>query len=75
MAVTSPQTNILFVDIADAVTADFQAALTEARITVTGGRTQGGQRQRWVTHLDVDRDDVESALERIAAWNRGASVP
>lgn len=70
MKVSAPDTNILFVDVDSEVALDFQRALDAVGVGVTGGTYHGGQRQRWVTHLDVNRNDVESALDMIAAWSR-----
>ncbi len=60
LKVTLPQTNIVFVDVAAEHAEKFAKHLAANNILVTGST-----RQRWVTHLDVDRAQVETAL-RIA---------
>jgi len=60
LKVTLPQTNIVFVDVAAEHAEKFAKHLGANNILVTGST-----RQRWVTHLDVDREQVETAL-RIA---------
>ena len=67
-----PQTNIFFVDLAPEIAAPFEQVLTDLGVAVTGSRYMGGQRQRWVTHLDVDASDIESTLIRIADWSTAA---
>jgi threonine aldolase len=62
LKVIEPDTNILFVDVDPAVGDRFQAYLQQSKVAVTGGSYHGAMRQRWVTHLDVDREDVEAAL-------------
>jgi len=70
LAVTAPETNILFVDPRSVgrEAAELQAALLArgVRVSVVHGRV------RVVTHLDVDGDGVERALEAFAAELRGA---
>ena len=60
LKVTLPQTNIVFVDVAAEHAEKFAMHLAANHILVTGST-----RQRWVTHLDADRGQVETAL-RIA---------
>ncbi|WP_194722524.1 low-specificity L-threonine aldolase [Noviherbaspirillum malthae] len=66
------QTNIAFFDI-DAEIADaFIAHLAASDIRVTSGyyktKEKAMKRIRWVTHLDIDRTDVERALESVARF-------
>jgi threonine aldolase len=55
-----PDTNIVFVEIARDVAEGFATHLAAHGIGVTSA--YGATRQRWVTHLDVDRAAVEAAL-------------
>jgi threonine aldolase len=59
-----PHTNIVFVRVDDAIAAPFAEHLTEHGVRTTGssGRYGQGLVQRWVTHLDVSRADVDRAL-------------
>lgn len=60
----SPQTNIVFVKVDDAIATDFAAHLATHGVRTTGsvGRYGSGLVQRWVTHLDVGPADVDTAL-------------
>jgi threonine aldolase len=58
--VTRPDTNIVFVEIDERVAAEFAAYLAERGIGITSA--YGATRQRWVTHIDVDRTAVDDAL-------------
>jgi threonine aldolase len=71
LSVTAPDTNIVFVDVAAEHAAAFAAYLAERGIGLTSA--YGATQQRWVTHLDVDRQAVEFALEAAAEFfrNRG----
>ncbi len=59
-----PQTNIVFVKVDDAIAASFTEYLAAHGVRTTGssGRYGQGMVQRWVTHLDVTRADVDEAL-------------
>jgi threonine aldolase len=59
-----PHTNIVFVRVDDAIAAPFAEHLAAHGVRTTGssGRYGQGLVQRWVTHLDVDRADVDEAL-------------
>jgi threonine aldolase len=59
--VTRPDTNIVFVEVAGEVAEGFSAYLAAHGIGITSA--YGATRQRWVTHLDVDRAAVETALQ------------
>ena len=65
-----PHTNIVFVKVADAIAAPFAAHLAAHGVQVTGSSGRYGQAsvQRWVTHLDVGRADVDRALEVAAGF-------
>jgi threonine aldolase len=71
-AVHTAQTNILFTDIATDITPEFLKHLAQNNVKVTASnqRGEGGAitRIRWVTHLDVNRSDVERALEVVRAF-------
>ncbi|HYF57647.1 MAG TPA: GntG family PLP-dependent aldolase [Burkholderiaceae bacterium] len=60
----APHTNIVFLRVADSIAEGFAAHLAAHGVRTTGsaGRYGSGLVQRWVTHLDAGRDDVERAL-------------
>ncbi|WP_374334681.1 low-specificity L-threonine aldolase [Leeia sp.] len=60
LQVTPPQTNIVFVRVPPAVAEAFASHLLQHGILITGTTLQ-----RWVTHLDVNRSQVDAAI-RIA---------
>lgn len=70
LALDLPQTNIVFVRVADAVSEPFAAWLAEhdVRPIASHGRYGTGSTQRWVTHLDVTDDDVSRALDVTARF-------
>jgi threonine aldolase len=57
LRVTTPQTNIFYVEIPDAACAPLRAHLAKAGI-----RASIGPHTRLVTHLDVSRDDVSTTI-------------
>ena len=57
LAVAPPQTNMVFVDVPEDIAAAFAAHLE-----ADGVRPYGTTRQRWCTHLDVARADVDAAI-------------
>ena len=59
LKIDSPQTNILWADIPAPLFANFSAHLKSHGVLVSG--TYG--KQRWVTHLDISRSDIERAVE------------
>lgn len=61
VTVTLPDTNIVFATIPAEVAAGFAEHLTKNGIGVIS--TYGATQQRWVTHLDVNRESVETALD------------
>jgi threonine aldolase len=67
MIVHPGQTNILFTDITEDVAGDFLSYLAAKDVKVNSGNYHAAgrtmKRIRWVTHLDVDKGDVEHALE------------
>ncbi len=63
LSVEAPQTNMFFVDVDPAVAAEFAAHLASSGILITGVT-----HQRWVTHLDVAREDVTRALAAVDAF-------
>jgi len=62
--VEMPQTNIVFVRVDESIAQPFTAHLAAHGVTPIGssGRYGSGLVQRWVTHLDVSGDDVDTAL-------------
>ena len=66
-AVLPAQTNIVFMDVAEDVAGDFMRYLAQQNVRVTSGtqrvKERAIRRIRWVTHLDLDRSDVERALQ------------
>ena len=57
LSVTTPQTNMIFVGVDPAVAEAFAAHLAAAGVLITGTT-----KQRWVTHLDIGREDVTRAI-------------
>jgi len=64
LSVDEPQTNILFVGGSAQLMGGFSTHLAAHGVAATP--SLGGERQRWVTHLDVDAEAVDETL-RIAA--------
>jgi threonine aldolase len=60
LSVATPDTNIVFVNVAAEMAAAFAEHLAAHGIAVTSA--YGATQQRWVTHLDVSADAVEAAL-------------
>ncbi len=65
LAVSTPQTNMVFVDVRNDLADAFAAHLARAGVQITG-KTQ----QRWVTHLDVSSEDVDRATGIVDAFFR-----
>ncbi|HJV87679.1 MAG TPA: low-specificity L-threonine aldolase [Noviherbaspirillum sp.] len=65
-------TNIVFFDVDAIVADDVLRHLAENDVKITAGtqrlKDRAMKRIRWVTHLDVDRADVERALRVLAAF-------
>jgi len=57
LAVAPAQTNMVFVGVPETIAAAFNAHLA-----ADGVRPHGTTRQRWCTHLDVARTDVDAAI-------------
>ena len=57
LTVAPTQTNMVFVGVPEDIAAEFAAHLAAA-----GVRPYGTARQRWCTHLDVSRADVDAAI-------------
>ncbi|HEX4858239.1 MAG TPA: low-specificity L-threonine aldolase [Usitatibacteraceae bacterium] len=57
------QTNMVWISVAEPVAARFAAHLAANGVLV-----QGTNRQRWVTHLDLEATDVDAALEVVRAF-------
>lgn len=58
LKVTMPDTNIVFVDMDHELEGHFTAFLAARGVGLTGRYGQ----QRWVTHLDLEDEDIEGAL-------------
>ncbi len=63
LSVTAPETNIVLVDPDDPVDAFLDACEDRGVL----GVPFGDRRVRFCTHLDVDRGDIETAIDRIGA--------
>lgn len=63
LKVVMPDTNIVFVDVEPGLGQRFTDFLQSRGIGM-----MGYGRQRWVTHLDIDDEMVEGALEEVAAF-------
>jgi threonine aldolase len=66
LTVTLPDTNIVWVAVADGRAAAFSDFLAAEGFGITGG--YGTERQRWVTHLDVGADAVARAVAAAARF-------
>jgi threonine aldolase len=66
LAVVEPETNIVVADV-DATGLDAAAVLDRCAERDVHGSAIGDSRVRFCTHLDVDREAVETAADRIAA--------
>jgi threonine aldolase len=62
LAVTPPQSNVVFVDLAPELATRLSEALRARGIAAS---FWPGGRMRWVTHLDVDRDAVHEAMAAV----------
>jgi threonine aldolase len=56
--ITSAQTNLVFLEVDNTVADKFAAHLKQHQVLHTGVA-----KQRWVTHLDVDQQSIERAIE------------
>ena len=61
--VAPPQTNMVFVSVREGSADEFAAHLAASGVQITGTA-----HQRWVTHLDVGRDDVDRAISVVDAY-------
>lgn len=64
LRVTMPDTNIIWVEMDAAIGEKLTPYLDAEGVGITGRYGQ----QRWVTHLDIGDDDVETALERVGRF-------
>ncbi len=64
LKIDAPQTNILWAEVPAPLFDAFNAHLKSHDVLVSGAYGK----QRWVTHLDVSRDDINHALEIVAAF-------
>ncbi|SAL55495.1 threonine aldolase [Caballeronia sordidicola] len=69
LKVAMPDTNIVFVEVDGAIAEAFSAHLAAHGIGITSA--YGATKQRWVTHLDVDRTAVENALNAARSFFAG----
>ncbi|MBL8521881.1 MAG: low-specificity L-threonine aldolase [Betaproteobacteria bacterium] len=63
LVIEAPQTNMVWVDVPHEHAAPFAAHLKHQGILV-----HGTARQRWVTHLDIDRAALDRALAAVAGY-------
>ena len=64
LKIDAPQTNILWAQVPAPLFADFNAHLKSHGVLVSAAYGK----QRWVTHLDISRDDVERAVKIASAF-------
>ena len=64
LKIDAPQTNILWADVPEPLFAAFNTHLKSHGVVVSGAYGK----QRWVTHLDVSRNDVERAVDLAALF-------
>jgi threonine aldolase len=57
LRVAPPQTNMVFVEVEEGI-----AAALAAHLAAEGVRPYGTARQRWCTHLDVTREDIDRSI-------------
>ncbi|HEY4202826.1 MAG TPA: low-specificity L-threonine aldolase [Devosiaceae bacterium] len=69
LRVSSSGTNIVWVDVDPEIAGELKVHLAENGVGVTGGYS--GERQRWVTHIDVDAQAVKAALEVVKGFFAG----
>jgi len=60
LTVSTPDTNMVFVNVAKDIASAFSEHLAQHGIGVTSA--YGATRQRWVTHLDISDEALETAL-------------
>jgi threonine aldolase len=63
LSVSTPQTNMVFVDASEDIADAFAKHLAAQGVQITGTA-----HQRWVTHLDVARPDIERAVGVVDAF-------
>ena len=63
LSIAPPQTNMVFIDVPATIADALAAHLAASGILLTGST-----RQRWVTHLDVDSDDVDRAIAGVDSF-------
>lgn len=69
VTVNPAQTNMVFVELDSAIASPLARHLNSAGLRFTSSPMANGLiRQRWVTHLDVDDADVDTALTAWASW-------
>ena len=64
LKIETPQTNILWAEVPASIFGEFNAHLKANAVSVSSAYGK----QRWVTHLDVSRADIERALEIVSAF-------
>jgi threonine aldolase len=70
LAVAPPQTNMVFVGVPDELAQAFGGHLA-----AEGVRPHGTTRQRWCTHLDVSRADVDAAIASVDRFFARGGAP
>lgn len=60
-----PQTNMVFIDVADVERAELIAYLKQRGILIANGNPV-----RLVTHLDVSRDNIDTVIDAFKSWSR-----
>jgi len=63
LTIHTPETNIVFVDVDEGIAEGFAGHLRADGIGVS--LSNGGRRQRWVTHLGIDVEGIEDAIASV----------
>lgn len=71
LKIAPPQTNILWAEIESAIGERLAAHLKANDILVSGSYGK----QRWVTHLDISRADLDRTIETVASFFAAAAKP
>ena len=71
LRIATPQTNILWAEIEPVIGERLAAHLKASDILVSGAYGK----QRWVTHLDISRADIDRAIELVADFFAASAKP